>query len=127
MKKVRQIRLFSVALVIMFLVTSTLTRVAAGNNAGDFHSSDSFQAQSDAPYGSDQQFPFEEKEKEFEDKSETTDRDETPESNLFFICEIASPSPDVSGDFKGIFFFNSRSVVPGPHLPLFLSNRTILI
>ncbi|HMJ68265.1 MAG TPA: hypothetical protein VK508_05195 [Cyclobacteriaceae bacterium] len=125
MKKVKQTRLFSVALVIVFLATSTLTRVVAGNNAGDSHSSCSIQTQPEAPYGADQQFPFEEKEKEFEDKSEAAG--DTLVSNLFFICFISSPSPDISDDFKGICYYNSSSAIPGPRVPLFLSNRTILI
>jgi hypothetical protein len=124
MKKVRQTRLFSVALIVMFLATSTITRVVAGNDAGELKSSYSLQSHSEAPYSSDQQFPFEEKEKELEDKSESTDKDLTHVSNFFFICEISCPSPDVVRDFNRIFFYNSGSV---PQVPLFLSNRTILL
>jgi hypothetical protein len=124
MKKVRQARLFSVALILMFLATSTLTRVVAGNDAGDFHVSSCLQPQSDNPYSSDQQFPFEEKEKEFEDKSETTDKDETHVSNLFFICEISMPRLDVATDFNRTISINLRFL---SSVPIFLSNRTILI
>jgi hypothetical protein len=126
MKKVRQTRLFSVALIAMFLVTSTLSQAVAGSDTGDFHSCSSFQTKSDIPYGSDQQFPFEEKEKEFEDKSESTGKDNTL-SNFFFICEISCESPRASSDFNGISFFNSASVVTGSQVPLFLSKRTLLI
>lgn len=128
MKRVRQIRIFSIALIVLFLATSTLTCVAANSNADDFTSSRSLQTSSDNPYSSDQQFPFEEKEKEFEDKSETDDRSNTFTSNFFFICDISQQTPDIVSDFNGFSFFNSAGrIESGIQVPLFLSNHTLLI
>lgn len=128
MKKVRQIRAFSVALIVLFLATSTFTCMARNTNADDFLSSDSFQSNSDSPYSSDQEFPFEEKEKEFEDKSETDDRSNTFVANFVFICELSRSTSSTASDFNGISFFNSAGdITTSPQVPLFLSNHTLLI
>lgn len=127
MKKVTQIRFLSIALIALFLVTSTLTSVVR-TDAGDIHSARSLQAKSDTPYSSDQQFPFEEKEKEFEDKSETDSRSNTFTSNFFFICELSRQVPATASDFTGVSFFNSADrTAASPQVPLFLSNHTLLI
>ena len=128
MKKVRQIRAFSVALIVLFLATSTLTGIVRTNDTGDFLSTQSFQSNSESPYNSDQDFPFEEKEKEFEDKSETDDRSNTFTSNFFFICELGRQAPAVASEFDGFSFFNSAGrITNGLQVPLFLRNHALLI
>lgn len=124
MKKVRQIRAFSVVLIVLFLALTGIVRIS---DASDFFSSTAFQPGPENPYGSDQDLPFEEKEKEFEDKSET-ERSNTFTANLFFICELSGQMPAAASDFDGFSFFNSAGRKTNcPRVPLFLSNHSLLI
>jgi hypothetical protein len=129
MNKVRQIRILSVVLIVAFLATSTVARAMASEATGESDYSFFLHAKADTPYSGDHQFPFEEKEKEFEDKSESeNDKNDTFESNFTFICDVCSSTPAESFDTSSNFYFNNPGLLSaGVQVPLFLSNRTILI
>lgn len=104
-----QKRAFSLTMIVAILMTSIL--------AGAFTP----QSIDDNTTSTDQQFPFEENEKEFED-----DKDEVDEkSNVhFLVCEF-SPYVNADLDEANLVFLNSKRT--RGHLPLFLINRTLLI
>lgn len=124
MKKVRQLRLISAVLIVAFLATSTLARAVSFENVGDLHSTSFLHTKSDAGCSSDHQYPFEEKEKEFEDKSETDDKVGFLSSNFFFICELRieeNPANDIADYGRG------SSPISAQQIPLFVSHCTFLI
>jgi hypothetical protein len=124
MKKARQIRFLSIVLIVAFLATSTVARAMCSEASGESDNSYFLHAKAETPYSADHQFPYEEKEKEFEDKSES-DKSEAFGSNFYFICDVRSSTPAESYSISNNVYVNS--LLATRHLPLFLSNCTLLI
>ena len=109
-------------MIVAFLATSTLACAVTFNDNGDIHSASTYQKASDSPYSSDQQLPFEEKEKEFEDKDEVDDKGSAFGVGLHFICYIETDYDRVDYSLATV-----RTFSPTKNLPLFLSTHTLLI
>ncbi|HZY82143.1 MAG TPA: hypothetical protein VFE50_21610 [Cyclobacteriaceae bacterium] len=105
MSKVRQTRWFSLVLIVAFLAASTVVRAAAVEDANDFNSN---------------------QEEQFEDKSETGDKDDKSNSftsNFFLICEVSHPPVSCNYD-RNSRYTDLNTAKP---VPIFLRNEALLI
>lgn len=122
MKKFRQLRIIAASLIALFLATAVSTNTF-GNGDDTSASSISFHQKGSASHSTDHSFPFEEKEKEMEDRSETN----PGTLSDFFVCLVSTiANPSVEGTSGGAYDA-PRSCGDATNLPLFLAKRTILI
>ncbi len=127
MNKVRQIKFVYFLLIVAFVATSTVARSLSSEASHEAADSQFLHATPDTPYAGDHQLPFEEKEKEFEDKSES-DKNDAFDSNFYFICEVRSSTPAELAAASGSSYFNISGLLSAhTNVPLFLSKRTILV
>jgi hypothetical protein len=111
MKRAAQKRVFSLAMIVAVLSTSILAFTFVPTSAGDTQTT-----------SSDQQLPFEENEKEFEDRDEADERNNGFGISLYLIDETGNPYyiPTAIASSSGKHFSRQG-------LPLFLTNRKLLI
>jgi len=117
MKKASRKRFLSLIMIVAFLGTMSVALTLSSYTTDNFHSESSIQTQSEVPCGSGQQLPFEEKEKEFEDKGLSA-------ASLFVIYELEYFSHRTSQNFSAIL---PETNVQRLQVPLFLSYHTFLI
>lgn len=111
MKRVAQKRAFSLIMIVAILSTSILACAFTPKNTGDSQKT-----------SSDQQLPFEENEKEFEDKDEADERSNGFGASLFLINEISRPCY-----LSTVIVSITRTYSSQNHLPFFLTYHRFLI
>lgn len=127
MKKGQYIRQVAVLLLISFLAGSVSTRAFGSTTPVDDHEVSVHPIHSDSPSGQDNQLPYEEKEKEIEDKSQSS-RDNLLDGHFLLIYD-AGISIEINADRRGIerSYFAPQPCGNTHRTPLFLANRRLLI
>lgn len=121
MKKLRRLRMIAAALVAMFLATA-VSASAFGANDDVQTSTFAYHQKAGTTPGSDHNFPFEEKEKEIEDRSES----DPGTLSDFFVCLISTTAASADSD-DDTGYDAPRVCGDSANLPRFLAKRTILI
>jgi hypothetical protein len=89
MKKLHQLRLSSVVLLLTFLASAIVGRLVSAETSTQEFGNLAIHGHSELPYNTNAQLPFEEKEKEFEDKDDNGSDPRISLDNYTIICDFA--------------------------------------
>lgn len=128
MKKLIKIQSIALALLTFFLFTSTFNFYLSSN---DFYKESHkliLSKKASTSKSNDFQVPFEEKEAE-DSEDDDSDRKDSSVKQFFFqaLLEFTSTNPSNFEPFNISLFNRQRIKSQGAELPLFISNRAILI
>ena len=89
MKKLQQLRLSSVVLLLTFIASAIVGKFVSAETSSPELWNIGIHGHTELPYSSNAQLPFEEKEKELKDKDDQDDDRRTSLDNYSFICDFA--------------------------------------
>jgi len=128
MKKLHQLRLSSVVLLLTFLASAIVGRIVSAETFSQETWDVAIHGHSELPISANAQLPFEEKEKELEDKADPDGDPRISLDNYSFICDFA-PAYRVAEQIPSRFILLSRDPVAPVDFspPIFVRDGALLI
>lgn len=129
MKKLHQLRLLSVVLLLTFLASAIVGRILSAETSSQELWNVAIHGNSELPYSANAQLPFEEKETELEDKDKADPDDpRTSLDNYSFICDFA-PAFKVAEQtpFRSILLSREPVTPTDFSPPIFIRDGALLI